>query len=270
MVLLILILLLAVLYMLSVRGRVGNPGLEPLRGWSYAHRGLHNIDAGIPENSLAAFRAALERGYGAELDVHLLKDGHLAVIHDAALKRTTGLEGCIEDLTLEDLKNCHLDGTEETIPSFREVLDTFAGKTPLIVELKPENGNHAALCEAACAMLADYNGLYCMESFDPRCIYWLRKNKPQIVRGQLSEDFVTSTPNMGRPLAFMLTHSLSHFLTQPDFTAYRFDHRSRTPSNFLCRKLWGVQGVSWTLKTQEEYDTAVKEGWIPIFENFAP
>ncbi len=270
MALLILILLLAVLYLLSIRGRIGNPALDNFRGWNYAHRGLHNKDAGIPENSLAAFRAAVEHGYGAELDVHLLKDGTLAVIHDSSLKRTTGLEGRIEDLTLEDLKSCRLDGTEETIPLFQDVLDVFAGKTPLVVELKPMDSNHAALCEAACKMLADYDGLYCMESFDPRCVHWLRKNRPQIVRGQLSEDFVRSTPSMSRPLAFMLTHSLSHFLTRPDFTAYRFDHRTHTPSNFLCQKLWGMQGVSWTLKTQEEYDTAVREGWIPIFENFEP
>ena len=110
-------------YLFMVRGRKGHPGLENLRGWNYAHRGLHNENR--PENSMAAFRAALEHGYGIELDVHLLKDGNLAVIHDSDLKRTTGAEGKIEDLTTQQLSLYHLEGTDQTIPTFREVLDLY-------------------------------------------------------------------------------------------------------------------------------------------------
>ena len=118
-------------YVLSVRGRVGHPGLEKFRGWNYAHRGLH--DENIPENSMAAFRAAVEHGFGAELDVHLLADGGLAVIHDSRLLRTTGREGRVEDLTRDQLKEYKLQGTEETIPDFTDVLKVFEGKAPLIV-----------------------------------------------------------------------------------------------------------------------------------------
>ena len=264
---LLILLFLAMLYIGSIGGRIGHPGLKALRDWKYAHRGLHG--EGCPENSMAAFRAALEAGYGIELDIHLLKDGNLAVIHDSLLKRTTGCDGRIEDLTTEDLKNYHLENTAETIPTFRELLDLYAGKAPLIVELKPVDGNHAALTEAACAMLEDYSGVYCMESFDPRCIYWLKKNRPQIVRGQLSENFVKSDSKMPLPLRICLTLILENFLTRPDFLAYKFADRKNL-SAFLCRKVWGIQGVSWTLRTKEDYDTAVKEGWIPIFENFRP
>jgi len=116
------------LYVLSTQGRTGHPGLSALQGWNYAHRGLH--DAEKPENSMAAFRAALENGYGIELDIHLIKDGNLAVIHDTSLLRTTGRDGKITDLTTEDLANYHLNGTQETIPTFRQVLELFAGKAP--------------------------------------------------------------------------------------------------------------------------------------------
>ena len=184
----ILLIIFVLLYVLAIRCRAGHPDLKDLQGWSYAHRGLHG--SGLPENSMAAFRAALDGGYGIEFDLHLLKDGNLAVMHDSLLKRTTGGSGRIEDLTTEDLKNYHLEGTEETIPTFRELLDLYAGKAPPIVELKPVGGNHAALCEAACNMLSGYEGVYCMESFDPRCGYWLRKKGPDIIRGQLSENFV--------------------------------------------------------------------------------
>lgn len=261
------LLIIFMLYIGSVGGRTGHPGLKDLRGWNYAHRGLHS--KGIPENSMAAFRASLERGYGIEFDLHLLKDGNLAVIHDSLLKRTTGADGRIEDLTTEDLQNYRLEGTDETIPTFQELLDLYAGKAPLIVELKPVDGNHAKLTETACDMLKDYPGVYCIESFDPRCVHWLKKNRPHIIRGQLSENFLGSAFIKSRLLQFVMTHSLSHFLTMPDFTAYKYADRKNL-STWICRKLYGVQGVSWTLRTREEYDTALKEGWIPIFENFIP
>lgn len=254
-------------YVLSLQGRRNHPGLEKLRGWNYAHRGLHGN--GRAENSLSAFRAAVEKGYGAELDVHLLKDGNLAVIHDSKLKRVTGREGRVEDLITEDLKNYHLEGTEDTIPTFREVLDVFAGKTPLIIELKAEN-NVPALCEAAVKAMEGYEGIWCMESFDPRCVYWLKKHHPEIIRGQLAENsFRYPESPLPWPLKLMLTNHLENFLTKPDFIAYDYATRKNL-SNTLCRKLWKLESVSWTLRTPEEHEQALKEGWIPIFEHYEP
>ena len=265
----ILIILTAALliYILAVRCRSGHSGLAALRGWAYAHRGLHGN--GVPENSMAAFRSALEGGYGIELDIHLLRDGNLAVIHDASLKRTAGADVHIEDLSTEDLSSYKLEGTDETIPTFRQVLDLFAGKAPLIVELKPVGNNAAALCQAACDMLADYEGAYCIESFDPRCIAWLKKNRPQIIRGQLSENFCKGKGTLSPLLKFVMTHHLELFLVLPDFVAYKFADR-KTLGNVIARKFWGAQGVTWTLRSQQDFDTAVKEGWLPIFEGFRP
>jgi glycerophosphoryl diester phosphodiesterase len=82
-----------------------------------------------------------------------------------------------------------LENTDQTIPEFTQVLELFAGKAPLIVELKAANNNHAALCEAACKLLDQYEGPFCVESFDPRCVLWLKKHRPDIIRGQLVEDF---------------------------------------------------------------------------------
>lgn len=255
------------LYVLSVRGRTGHPGLAALRGWRYAHRGLHGN--GIPENSMAAFRAALENGFGIELDVHLLKDGSLAVIHDSVLKRTTGLSGTVEELSGQDLEHCFLEGTQETIPLFREVLDLYQGKAPLIVELKAVGSNYADLTKAACDMLDTYNGPYCIESFDPRCVSWLKKNRPDLIRGQLTENFVAGKGPLPMYLKLMLTLQLENFLIQPDFIAYKYADR-RNLGNWLARKLWGIQGVTWTIKSQADLDTAEKEGYLPIFEGFLP
>lgn len=263
---LIVLIVLAALYLLAIRGRSGHAGLNKLHGWSYAHRGLHS--EGVPENSMAAFRAALENGYGIELDVHLLSDGNLAVMHDSDLLRTTGAEGKMEDLTTADLKNYRLDGTEETIPEFRQVLELYAGKAPLIVELKVSGNNYAALTEATCRMMDTYNGVYCMESFDPRCLLWLKKHRPDIIRGQLSENYFATRNKLPFILKLILSKNLGNFLTRPDFVAYRYKDRKSTLSNRLC--LMHMTGVTWTVQTQEEYDTAVQEGWIPIFEGFRP
>lgn len=264
---LIVLAVLAVLYVLALRGRVRHALLRKLRHCKYAHRGLHGH--GVPENSMEAFLLALKDGYGMELDVHLLADGNLAVIHDASLLRTAGVDVMIESLTTQELANYRLEGTDQTIPTFAQVLELLDGKVPLIVELKPENGNHAELTRTVCDILSAYGGLYCIESFDPRCIRWLKKNRPEIVRGQLAHNSLRENGKVPYILRFVMTNLLSNFWNVPDFVAYRYCDRDRL-SVRIARKFWKIQGVSWTLRTQEEFDTAVQENWIPIFEGFKP
>ena len=160
---------------LLLRPRVNQPGWDALGDVRYAHRGLHDLAQGRPENSMAAFRAAVEHGYGAELDVHLMADGKLAVVHDSKLTRLCGKDVHIEDLTAADLPDYPLQGTEETIPLFQDVLDLFEGKTPLVVELKVERDNAAALTDAAMALLGNWNGTYCVESFHPGALLRLKE-----------------------------------------------------------------------------------------------
>ena len=260
---------LPVLAVLAMDGRRHHPGLGELGKWSYAHRGLYDDEK--PENSLPAFQAAVDRGYGAELDVHLLKDGNLAVLHDSDLLRMTGKVGKLEDLTTADLKDCHLKGTAETIPEFSQVLEVFSGKAPLIIELKPTWDNVSALCEAACAAMEGYPGFWCMESFHPGVVLWLRHHRPDILRGQLTEDYFRSDTGLPVPAIckWWMKHQLLNFLTRPDFVAYRFSDR-KTLSNTIVRKLWHIQGVTWTVQTVEDFQTAKNENWVPIFEHFRP
>ena len=116
-----------------------------IRQHRFAHRGLHDRDLGIPENSLAAFRRARDLGFGVELDVHLTADGQLAVIHDANTRRMCGRALTVEKSTLQDLRELCLDGTDERIPTLDEALSVFdadcggdADPLPLIVEVKTE------------------------------------------------------------------------------------------------------------------------------------
>lgn len=256
------------LYLLSLRGRAGHKGLDSLRGWRYAHRGLHG--QGVPENSIAAFRKAFEKGFGIELDVHLMADGTLSVIHDSSLKRTAGADVAIESLTAPDLARYALEGTEERIPTLPEVLALCRGRAPMIIELKTAQNNQEALCDRVLALLGDYKGAFCIESFDPKCVRVLKTKYPQIIRGQLSENFLKSKPGfMPKALRFVMTFLLTNFLTAPDFVAYRFSDCNHL-SPWLCRKLWRVQGVAWTIRTAEDLQAAERMGLLPIFEGFLP
>ena len=268
MIILYLVVAIVIVYILSTFCGKPSKSFGEFCGWAYAHRGLHGDKA--PENSLEAFRRALEAGYGMELDVHLLKDGKLAVLHDSSLVRMTGKEGRVEDLCSDSLSQYSLLDTKETIPLLTDVLDLLNGDVPLIVELKAQTDNYKQLCAKICEVLDQYNGSYCIESFDPRCIYWFRKNRPEVIRGQLTENYF-ATPGSKLPfvLKLPLVMQMFNFLTQPDFVAYRFSDRKNF-SDFLVRKLWHIPSVTWTITSIDDYNTAVSEGRIPIFENFLP
>lgn len=252
--------------LLATAGRAGFADWNKLGSTPFAHRGLHDNDS--PENSLSAFKKAKEKGFGAEFDVHLLKDGTLAVFHDSDLKRMTGKDGIVEDLTADRLREFHLSGTDETIPTFDEVLAVFDGNEPLVIELKHYKNNAAELCRAVCDRLQSFSGVYCIESFDPRCILWLKKNRPEIVRGFLAQS-PKSYENLSGILKFLLGNLLLNFLIKPDFVAYKFADRSNL-SFKVCTKLWKVKGVLWTLVDRPQFNSAKAENCLGIFEGFEP
>lgn len=232
-----------------------------LRGRMIAHRGLHSEN--IPENSLAAFRAAVEKGYAIENDIHLTADGEVVVFHDDTLTRLCGVDAKIEDKTLAELKELRLGGTDATIPTLRECLDTVNGAVPLLIEFKVVDGNANALCKAAASILADYSGGYCIQSFYPQVLLWYRKNKKCVCRGQLAEPF------RGEALERrMLGMMLFNFLSRPDFISYE-----HSAARHLMRRLVAALGalpVAWTIRSEEELNKAKKEFDGYIFENFTP
>ena len=270
-IILIILAVLFLLYLLCLRCRRGHADWAHFRQWRYAHRGLHNKERGIPENSMAAFKLAAANGFGAELDVHLMKDGNLAVIHDASLLRTAEADVLIEDLTAEELENYRLEGTEQRIPLLEDVLPLFVDRAPLIVELKAERGNAEALAAAACKVLDKYKAEYCVESFDPRCLMWLWQNRPDVIRGQLSENFTAHGDAQHLPggVRWILTNLLLNVRTRPDFIAYRFEDRANL-SLRLCRGFYRVQEASWTVRDRETMEKAEAAGNLVIFENFDP
>ena len=255
------------LYLLAISSKAGVSRFDVFEGRPVAHRGLHSKPS-IPENSLAAFARAADKGYGIELDVHLLSDGNLAVFHDNTLIRMTGKQGSVKDLITEQLKEYKLENTDEYIPTLSQVLSLVNGRVPLIIELKLE-ANTRQLCKAVLSDLKGYSGAYVIESFDPRPLIWLRKKRPDITRGQLAQGFTKkdlSLFNVGR---FVLANLLLNFLTKPHFIAYKFSHRKNF-SNRICTRLFASKSILWTITNHEDFITAERENAISIFEGFLP
>lgn len=268
-VIIVIVFIIAVLYLLAVMPKLKhNPEGDRLNGWLYAHRGLHNNKSDAPENSLKAFALAVEKGYGIELDVQLTKDLIPVVLHDYNLKRACKADFKVSDHTYEELKGYKLFRSEEKIPTFTEVLQLVDGKVPLIVELKiPWKPNQ--LCEAVSKQLKDYKGLYCIESFNPFGLMWYRKHQPKIVRGQLSTDFIREQIEGSKFQYFLLKHLLLNFLTKPDFIAYHHVYKTGLSFN-VCRLLYRVKTVAWTIQSQKDYDSSRKYFELFIFDSFIP
>jgi len=261
------IILLAIYLVLVAPRMIGKPNVSVLRGVHYAHRGLHDNQTDAPENSLKAFQLAVEAGYGIEMDVQLSKDEVPVVFHDETLKRMCGTEGKVWEYTLEELQKMKLADSDETIPTFQEVLKLVGGKVPLIVEYKLDVPS-TRVCELADPMLQKYKGVYCIESFHPFAVRWYRKNRPEVIRGQLSQNFMKLDKYKGKFIYWMLSNLLTNILTRPDFIAY--NHKDyKDISRNVCSML-GALPVAYTVRSQQEYETVKNAFDLFIFDSFIP
>lgn len=265
----ILLLLLILLYFNAIMPRVFNrKDFSPYKGRYYAHRGLHSDPDKIPENSLAAFKLAVEHNYGIEMDVQLSKDNIPVIFHDFNLKRICRLNKKVHDLTYEELKKLRLNQSNETIPTLQEVLDTVKGKVPLIIEFKVEYLD-TSVCDITAPMLEKYKGSYCIESFNPLVLFWYRRKRPHIIRGQLASNLVKDKEVGSIALFFVLQNLLLNFLTKPDFIS--FNHKYRKMLSFsLCRHFYRTPSFAWTIRSQKSLEESRGSFDYFIFDHFIP
>lgn len=255
-------------YLLMIMPRmVGKPDTKPFKNHLYAHRGLFDNESDAPENSMKAFKKAVDAGFGMEMDIQLTKDGQMVVFHDWSLKRMCGVEGKVCEYTFDELQQFSLLKSEEKIPLFTEVLKLVDGKVPLIIEYKIETPD-ASVCEVGNEILKDYKGVYCIESFNPFGVHWYKKHRKDVVRGQLSEEFLKNgSPKT--PVYFIVAKLLTNFWTKPDFIAYNALNYKNW-SRRICRNLYGNLAVTWTIKSQEQLDEMRKYFDMFIFDSFVP
>lgn len=265
MIALIVVLVIIAIFLFLVFPSVGRKEIKrPFKGLLVAHRGLFTPKVQtVPENSLAAFKAAIEKGYGIETDLRFTKDKEIVLFHDNDLKRMCGCETKVSALTLEELEAFTLAESGERIPTFKEFLKLVDGKVPLILEYKADYGEEAELCAAANQLLKEYKGLYCVESFNPKAMAWYKKHRKDICRGQLA------MPPKKRGIIDILAGSfMLNFYSRPDFAA--FDMRSPKNFFFKLQRCLGAMPVGWTITSKEQL--AEMEGLCDsnIFEGFNP
>ena len=256
------ILLLVFLYLISPSLR-RHPDREVMKGLKIAHRGLHDNNKTVPENSLLAARKAIDKGYAIENDIHLTRDGEVVVFHDDTALRMCGVDRKIEDMTLAEIKELRLAGTTHQIPTLKEFLDEVDGAVPILIEIKCRKNTCNALCDSANKILKDYHGKYFIQSFYPFALLWYRRHRKDVLRGQLSGSF--------RGHKFyerVLTYLLYNFISRPDFVSYEIKYSK----NFARRlvTILGAQPVGWCFKSDEDIK---KYGAIydaHIFEDFLP
>ena len=262
--------LLALLLWACLRpGRFAPAQKQPFYGVNFAHRGLHTQDKTVPENSLAAFAAAVNAGYGMELDVQLSQDGQVVEFHDDTLDRVCGVHGRVDAFSLAQLQEMRLCGTDEHIPLLTELFDVVQGKTPLVVELKTGPHNNE-LCEKTLQLLraysAQYNGVYCIESFDPRIVAWFKNNAPDILRGQLS-DAPPAFKDKPAVLRFILGNLLMNGIARPQFIAYGPGKKSCLVR--LAERMGAIR-VCWTVRPGDNIQAKEAENDMVIFEFYNP
>ena len=224
-ILLIILVVLALLFTVLIAPRtIGAASLAHMEGYHYAHRGYHDGNVAVPENSLSSFQAAIDAGYGIELDVQLSSDKVPMVFHDADLMRICGREGKIWDYTCQELQEMKLFGTEETIPTLAQALELIGGQVPILVEYKMDKVD-TDVCAYSHELLKDYDGPYAVQSFHPFALFWYRQNAKDVPRGILSKNFLRDKEETGEEatiIDFLTTNLMLNVIGYPDFIAYDY------------------------------------------------
>ena len=237
-----------------------------------AHRALHDLAQGRPENSRAAIRAAIAAGYGIEIDLQLSRDGVPMVFHDETLERLTPRDGWLCDLTAAELAEIPLKGGDETIPTLAEILDLVAGRAPLLIELKDQTLRMAEtdgrLEQATAALLASYDGPVAVMSFNPHMIARMATLAPGLPRGLTTSAY---DPDDWAPLP---PETCDRLRPIPDYdrTAASFiSHEAADLSRPRVAEL-AAQGAAilcWTIRSPEAEAAARRIARNITFEGYA-
>ncbi|MFA5449510.1 MAG: glycerophosphodiester phosphodiesterase family protein [Clostridia bacterium] len=228
-----------------------------------AHRGLHNKD--LPENSMAAFKNALEQGYNIEIDVRLTKDKKVVIFHDPTTNRVIGEAGKISELTYEQLQDeKYRLPNGEVIPLLEDFIAVVDGKTDVLCEIK-STGTHSFVLEAEVYKLIKGKPWIIMQAFNPLTLVWYKKYAPEVVRGQLATSSEKRWLRMLCSMGFRIMHR-----TKPAFLAYDIRYLP-SPRVEHALKKHNMKLICWTIRTEAELE---KAGQVNarniIFEDVSP
>lgn len=236
-----------------------------------AHRGLHDRAAGIIENSRSAAEAAIAAGYGIELDVQASSDGEAMVFHDEEMQRLTGLPGLVRDYTAEALAGTVLSGGTDTIPRLADFLALVAGRTPLLIEVKDQDGmlgpGVGPLEARVAALLANYGGPVALMSFNPHSVAALAEAAPAIPRGLTACDFEREDLALPDYRLAELTDLADFDRVGASFVSQHHKDLAHPAVTRLAAR--GVPILCWTIRSPAEEAAARRIAGNITFEGYA-
>ncbi|MDO5630710.1 MAG: glycerophosphodiester phosphodiesterase family protein [Paracoccus sp. (in: a-proteobacteria)] len=235
-----------------------------------AHRGLHG--PGVPENSLAAARAAIVAGYGIELDIQPSASGQALVFHDYDLARLTGQRGFIHDRDGDDLAALRLMGSDQAVPTLRAFLDLVAGQVPLLIEIKDQDTrlgpNIGALHQAVADDLAGYDGPVAVMSFNPHVVAGFHALAPQIACGLTTCGYTADDwPMIDAARRAHLAEIADFDASGSSFVSH--DHADLDNPAVAALKTRGVPVLCWTIRSKAQEAAARRIADNITFEGYA-
>ncbi|PZO66739.1 MAG: phosphodiesterase [Paracoccus denitrificans] len=234
-----------------------------------AHRGLHSN--GVPENTMAAFQAAIDAGYGIELDIQPAADGTPLVFHDYVLDRLTASTGPVAALTTDQAGATQVLGTKETVPTLSQVLDLVAGRVPLLIEIKDQDKgcgpNVGDLQDRVAGLLNGYKGPVAVMSFNPHTVSAFHRAAPWVACGLTScamnpHDWPQVDPATRERLARLADFAMSG----ASFTSH--DRKDLQNPAVVALRDAGTPILSWTIRSAEQAQDALKGSDNITFEGF--
>ncbi len=237
-----------------------------------AHRGLHDVNAGLPENSRASIRAAIAAGYGIEIDLQLSADHAAMVFHDYALDRLSVASGALRLRKAEELAQTQLKGGDEGIPPLREILDLVAGQVPLLIELKDQDGGMSQdigpLEAAAAEGLAGYVGPVAVMSFNPHSVARMAELLPEVPRGIVTSAYRYEDWPLPRATCDVLREVPDFDRVGASFISHEVDDLARPRVAEIKAK--GAMICCWTIRDAAQEAWARRVADNITFEGYSP
>ena len=232
-----------------------------------AHRGLHDFETGVVENTASAFAAAIARNYAIECDLQVTRDGEAVVFHDDGLERLTEGKGMVKSLTAPEMQQQKIRGSNDRVQTLSELLQQVDGRVPLAIELKSHWDGDERLVDRALIVLKDYDGPYALMSFDPDVIAAIAGKSPGTFRGIVADradhPFYGSLP-LPRRLELRTLGYLGR--TTPDFIS--FYHGELPWAPLTAYRGAGHPVISWTVRSPEQAAVARRYSDQITFERF--
>lgn len=225
-----------------------------------AHRGYHDMNQQIWENTLSAFERAAEAGFAIECDVQLAADSVPVIFHDHDLERLCGIKGDVRERTSAELGMLAVGGTKDKIPTLKQMLNLVAGRVPLVIEIKGRvgEGEDDGFAEAVLEVLEGYRGKVALMSFNHHILRDLKRAGSPYPLGLTAEG--------SKPEEFF-AHDAAMQLSL-DFISYRYSH---LPNTFItAQRQAGIPVITWTVRDVNGREHTYKYADQMTFEGFDP